>query len=176
MSARTYLTRLAGGRLTVFRYDGADLTEEEVDWFNRTITTQLRTDHLVETSGYQQDAALYEADIQFGHARKSGEQITVHPLIHQLKDLLQRRNWKLASVSRILGMRDSALSEWMRGMLRPTLANVASAFGAAGYRLVPVPIRIEKTVRELVQEEEHRIMAQLSELGMQSADDSEQAA
>jgi len=164
---RTYISRIDSvGRLVIFRSDGAPVSEEERDWFNKTITVQLRTDHMIKSHGYEQDGALLESDVVIGKSRKTGEEIRVHPLILQLKTLLKARGWRLSDTSKAIGMRDTALSEWMRGTMRPTLANIAAAFGATGYRLVPVPIQEEATVRIYIDAAEKEILHDL--FGMES--------
>jgi len=166
---RTYLSRVdEAGRLVIFRHDGVPITKEEQDWFAQTVTVQLRTDNMTAT--HQHDTVSLDQPVLSGRNRKTGEEVLVHPLIHELQALIQARGWRLAAVSRALGFRNSALSEWMRGMFRPNLANAAAAFGAAGYRLVPVSFRIEEDVRKMCVADEQEILAEYYTIGLGQAD------
>lgn len=167
---RTYLSRIdEAGRLVIFRHDGVPITKDEQDWFAKTVTVQLRTDNIqVARPGH---AKPLDELILVGQSRKTGEDIQVHPLIHELQALVQVRGWRMSVLSRALGYRKTALSEWMRGLFRPTLAAVAAAYGAVGYHLVPVPFKIEANVREQAATEEQRILATYHQIGLANVEE-----
>jgi hypothetical protein len=166
---RKYLSRVdEAGRLVIFRSDGQPITMHEREWFADLVTRQLRTDAMMTRKGYLPLGDVMEENgITAVKHRRSGERVPVHPLIHELKRMLGVRKWNLATTSEAIGLRKTALSEWMRGMMDPTMRNVAGAFGAMGYRLVPVPITDEHEIRQVIDAASAKMLQEIHGIGME---------
>lgn len=166
-TVRKYLSAVIDGRVVLTKADGTCMSPEEQAWINETLTRQLRTDAMVAARGYTY-GALSEPDIEVGITLKTGKPILVHPLIHQLKELIKKRDWTLASVSKRMGKHDKTLSEWLRGLVRPTLQDAAKAYAAIGYHLVPVPVNVESLVQKIVQQGEAELMKPIRQMRVYS--------
>jgi lambda repressor-like predicted transcriptional regulator len=147
----TYLlTHTDEQRLVIFRTDGADITDEEADWFRNSITAALRTEALMKTAGTNMNAVLAEPDVTEGTSPRTGAVVGVHPLVNRIKRIIKSNGWSLAKVSRLLGKGDAAVSTWFRGQAQPTLKDVYGLFGMAGYKLMPVPLELVEDVEASV--------------------------
>lgn len=150
---RKYLVNLVNGHARITRTDGQDVDQEMLMWLSTTISRQLRTDHMISASGYQESAALLEENATSGESRR-GAKNTIDPLVNELKGIIHKRGFSLAGISRLMGGRESQLSEWFRGQMKPTLRKVQYAFGLVGFHLVPIPLHMVQAIRDQVANED----------------------
>ncbi len=157
---RKYISSIdLGGRLVIIKSDGEVMSEEDLAWFNETVTRQLRNDKVDEALRRKPNYKIPKGQI--------------HPLLNKLGVLIAKHGFNMTVLSEGLRKRRTAVSEWLRGTAKPQLEEAAALFGLVGYSLVPVPNTILAEINTVVQAEERRIELKLLEQSMGGEDDGE---
>lgn len=149
-----YAMALTGGVVRMVRTDGAEITEEEVDWLRGKISEALKIEALSKSATHQRSQEIMEQaqeTLKSGLTR-GGIRFEIDPAISELESERKAQNISRAALARAMYTPTTRMTDWVRGSARPQLDNLRLWASMLGWVFMLVPRPLADQARKLIDE------------------------